>query len=97
MEYQVNGEVLQLTRVPQAEAMRLVNSGATVIHVADGQPGPSGRNLQHLQPQNQPQNSPRASYDLPAELVWVNPNEERPQQQNNPGNEWINAYRRNQN
>lgn len=34
LEYHtVDGEVLQLTRVPQAEAMRLVNSGATVIHV----------------------------------------------------------------
>ena len=36
LEYRIaDGEVLQLTRVPQAEAMRLVNSGATVIHVAD--------------------------------------------------------------
>ena len=32
--YRIDGEVLQLTRVPQDEAMRLVNSGATVIHVA---------------------------------------------------------------
>ena len=37
LEYRIDGEVLQLTRVPQAEAMRLVNSGATVIHVADPQ------------------------------------------------------------
>ena len=33
LEYRIDGEVVQLTRVPQDEAMRLVNSGATVIHV----------------------------------------------------------------
>ena len=37
LEYRIDGEVLQLTRVPQAEAMRLVMSGETVIHVADPQ------------------------------------------------------------
>lgn len=46
LEYRLDGEVLQLTRVAQDEALRLVNSGATVIHVAatDEQeplPGPS--------------------------------------------------------
>ena len=61
--YRIDGEVLQLTRVPQDEAMRLVNSGATVIHVAseadDNDPlaiqsaaaGPSSRmTASHLQP-----------------------------------------------
>jgi hypothetical protein len=63
LEYRmVDGEVLQLTRVPQAEAMRLVNSGATVIHVpadqepADlGVPGPS-----RIQPSVQVQQQPNA-------------------------------------
>merc|ERR1719273_1526805 len=68
LEYRIaDVEVLQLTRVPQAEAMRLVNSGATVIHVADPQqdsnlhnpgssnmPGPSGSNRTQPQQPQQP-------------------------------------------
>ena len=79
--YRIEGEVLQLTRVPQDEAMRLVNSGATVIHVDEAAiPGPSsGRNggpagvASHLQPQSLQPSQPRGlnSYDLPAELVQV--------------------------
>ena len=40
LEYRLDGEVLQLTRVAQDEALRLVNSGATVIHVANDEPMP---------------------------------------------------------
>ena len=40
LEYRLDGEVLQLTRVAQDEALRLVNSGATVIHVATDDPEP---------------------------------------------------------
>ena len=85
--YRIDGEVLQLTRVPQDEAMRLVNSGATVIHVASDDdplsvppPGPSSRmTTSHLQSNSQPSQpsfQPRSNrglngYDLPAELVQV--------------------------
>ena len=46
LEYRLDGEVLQLTRVAQDEALRLVNSGATVIYSpatdeSEPMPGPS--------------------------------------------------------
>ena len=55
----VDGELLQLTRVPQSEAMRLVHSGATVIHVSD----PPNDN-----PDPEPQRDPLdSSLHLPAQ------------------------------
>ncbi len=93
LEYRIDGEVLQLTRVPQAEAMRLVNSGATVIHVADGQePGPSHRlnpsamtaeNHRHATSYEANRASLNANYDLPVELVQVIVNQQQQQQTNN--------------
>ncbi len=77
LEYRtVDGEVLQLTRVPQDEAMRLVNSGATVIHVPaesprgggasmDPVPGPSNRVYSYPQQQQQEQSRPQQHHSAP--------------------------------
>lgn len=97
LEYRLDGEVMQLTRVPQAEAMRLVNNGATVIHVENGgeaAAGPSTSNRQTQSTNNQ-------NFDLPPELVQVlqaanpPPPPQRAQSGQDP-DQWINAYRRHQ-